>query len=291
MSKKSSIILDQFQLAADPATPPSGYSTMYPRSNGNWYYKNPDGTVFQLGAGGDMVLASIQTITGAKTFNAGKLIAGAGTSSDAPLLYSPTGAVLKTSPVAGDREVDSGGIPYYTHASSERGVLTAVQHITLSSAYTLTSQTAAQKLFNSPTNGAITLASSKTYRFECFFSLSSMSATSGSFGFALGGTATLGSQAWQSLASKISAFTAVTSATNGVSHMYNTTTNTALSLANTNTNAVCTISGGIIRVTTGGTLIPQVSLGIAAAAVVGLNSFFSIWPEGSNTVQSVGNWS
>ncbi len=48
---------------------------------------------------------------------------------------------------------------------------------------------------------------------------------------------------------------------------------------------------GIINVSVTGTIIPQVSLGIAAAAVVGIGSYFRIRPIGNTTVTSVGNWS
>src|SRR6185437_10797255 len=56
------------------------------------------------------------------------------------------------------------------------------QFAVLPSPYTLTSQTAAQKLLNTTTNGAITLQPG-VYFFECAFELSGMSSTSGSFGF------------------------------------------------------------------------------------------------------------
>lgn len=158
----------------------------------------------------------------------------------------------------------------------------------LNTAYTLTSQTAAQKLFNSSTNGALTLPVG-TYQFECFFSLSSMSATSGSFGFALGGTATL-TQQWWSLAQKGTATLATATATQST---YNTAANTTIATASTNTVGYAFIKG-IINVTVAGTVIPQVSLGVAAAAVVGVGSFFKlspVSPTNSTTNIALGNWS
>ncbi len=229
-----------------------------------------------------MVLSGTQTVTGAKTFSAGTLISGSGTATNAPHVYTPSGATLKTTPTAGDQEVDANGIQYYTHSSGERGFVTANQWISLTSAYTLTSQTAVQKIFNSSTNGAVTVAA-RTYEFECQFSLTAMSATSGSFGFALGGTAVLASQAWHSSAAKV-AFTG-----GSPIYQFNTSASTSLTSSNTNTTGYATIKG-IIRVTTGGTLIPQVSLGAAAAAIVGANSFFKLTPIGSNTVTTIGAW-
>lgn len=214
-------------------------------------------------------------------------VLAAGTATVAPLDFTTSGAVLKTTPLAGDFEADSNGISYYSHADSSRGVMDVQQFISLTGTYTLTSQTAAQKLFNSTTNGAISVKAATTYSFECFYTLSSMSATSGSFGFAIGGTATLTSIGWTSQA--IKATTQTTAAT--LQTTYNTTAaNTTIVTASTQTGGYAKITG-IIRVNAAGTIIPQVSLGIASAAVVGVNSYFRIIALGTNTVTSVGNWS
>lgn len=193
-------------------------------------------------------------------------------------------ASLLANPAGGQMEYD-GVIPYYTPVSLERGVINTEQFIRLTSTFTLTSQTPAQKLFNSPTNGQVTVGSNRTYQFECAFDLSSMSASSGSFGFAFAGTATLTRQKW--LAEAIKATLATAAAwTSSV----NTAANVAIATASTATVAAAYIRG-ILTVGTGGTIIPQVSLGVAAAAVVSTDSFFRLWPVGSNSVQSVGNWS
>lgn len=161
--------------------------------------------------------------------------------------------------------------------------------ICLSSTNTLTSQTGVQPIFDGgggPTNGRVTLPVG-TYQFECLFSLSSMSSTSGSFGFALGGTATF-TQGWWAEAQK-----AVLATASSSQSTYNTAANTAIATASTATTAYALIRG-IIRVTTAGTIIPQVSLGVAAAAVVGANSYFRATPLGMNGASafvSVGNWS
>ena len=171
---------------------------------------------------------------------------------------------------------------YMTGATSQRGAVLVDQYILQQATYTLTSQTAAQKLF-STTNGAVTLVPG-TYEFECQFSLSSMSATSGSFGFALGGTATK-TEYWWSLANKA---TLATAANGQVT--YNTAANTAIATATTATVAYARVHG-VVVVTVGGTLIPQVSLGVAAAAVVGIGSFFKIRALGGATASASGNWS
>jgi len=171
---------------------------------------------------------------------------------------------------------------YMTGATAQRGAVLVDQYILQQATYTLTSQTAAQKLF-STANGAVTLVPG-TYEFECQFSLSSMSSSSGSFGFALGGAATK-TEYWWSLANKA---TLATAAAGQVT--YNTTANTAIATATTATVAYARVHGVVI-VTVGGTLIPQVSLGVAAAAVVGIGSFFKIRALGGAAATSSGNWS
>lgn len=205
----------------------------------------------------------------------------AGSSSVAPL--TATAGTNLTTPAAGAYEYD-GKVHYSTHAANERGVDTSVQFLRLTSNYTLTSQTAAQKLFNVPTNGEVTLASNTSYRFKCRFAVNSLSGTSGTFGFALGGTATI-TQVWQAIAVKAT----LTSTGSNTVCTWNTAANTALTPNNTNGGGQAIIEGTIM-VTTGGTVQPQISLSVAAAAVVQAGSTFEIWPQGSDTVTNVGNW-
>lgn len=195
-----------------------------------------------------------------------------------------TSDTLVTTPTAGSYEYD-GAAMYATTTALQRGIISTDQLVIQQAAYTLTSQTAAQKLFNVVASGQVTL-SAGTYSFECFFSLSSMSGTSGSFGFALGGTATF-TQYWWADAQKGTATVSTATATQST---YNTAANTALATASVNTVGYAKI-GGTIVVTVAGTVIPQVSLGVAAAAVVGIGSYFRIRPVGSTSVVSVGNWS
>lgn len=171
---------------------------------------------------------------------------------------------------------------YMTGATAQRGAVLVDQYILQQATYTLTSQTAAQKLFSTAA-GAVTLVPG-TYEFECQFSLSSMSSSSGSFGFALGGAATK-TEYWWSLANKA---TLATAAAGQVT--YNTAANTAIATASTATVAYARVHGVVI-VTVGGTVIPQVSLGVAAAAVVGIGSFFKIRALGGAAAASSGNWS
>jgi hypothetical protein len=217
------------------------------------------------------------------------LTLSAGTVSVAPLVL--TSGTNLTTPGAGAVEYD-GTVLYGTHAANERGVLDAEQFITVQGGtFTLQSQTAAQKMFGTPTNGQITLAASTSYMFEGEFDLSSMSSSSGSFGIALGGTASLTFGKLWTWANKATLATNITwTSTMQMGTTLASLANTTLVAANLNTVAAC-VYRGLLRINAGGTIIPQVSLGVAAAAVVGQDSFFRIWPIGSNTVASVGNWS
>jgi len=164
------------------------------------------------------------------------------------------------------------------------------QFAALTATYTLTSTTNSQALFNVPANGALTLPALTSYFFECFFSLSSMSATSGNMGFDIlgAGTATLTSSAWFS--NGFDGTTQTTpSANSGIFSATNANTGDIV-VAGTGT-AVSAYIEGIFRVNAAGTIIPSVKLTTAASAVVGVNSFFRCRPIGSNTVTTVGNWS
>jgi hypothetical protein len=213
------------------------------------------------------------------------ITAKAGTTASAGL--SLVSGVNTTTPVGGDFEYD-GVVSYLTHIANERGINVSEQFITIQGGtFTLTSQTAAQKLFNSPANGALTVGGSRTYLFECQFDLSSLSASAGAFGFALGGTATFTFLKWWSTGNKQTLATAAASQ-NTVNV---TASNVAIVSSTTGPTVGWAFIQGIMRVNAGGTIIPQVSLGVAAAAVVGRDSYFRIWPWGTNTVTSVGNWS
>ena len=242
-------------------------------------------TQIQYNSSGSLAGSANLTFDGT-TITAASAIISASAGSIAPLKLT-SGTNLATA-AAGSFEYD--GSSFYTSiASATRGVMRTEQVVVLNSTYTLTSQTGAQKLFNATTNGAVTLPIG-TYQFECFFSLSSMSATTGSFGFAMvAGTAVIGSQGWRSIAQKGTATLATATAGQLT---YSTAANTALTTTSANTVGYAYISG-IIKITTAGTVIPSVSLGVASAAIVGINSYFKIAPvTGASAANiTVGNWS
>jgi nucleoside phosphorylase len=236
----------------------------------------------------DNALARFNSTTGKLIKNsnvtlndAGEMILAAGAAAEAPLKFQ-SGTNLTTAEI-GSLEYD-GKVFYITPIASGRHVNIGHQLIALTAAYSLVSQTGAQKMFNAPAGGALTLGANTTYRFECMFSLTAMNAASGSFGFALGGTATYTRQKWQAVCADAALATASNSQITD-----NVAANVALCTASISTTG-CAHIKGIIRVGTAGTCIPSVSLTTAAVAIVGVDSFFEIWPVGLDTVQSVGNW-
>jgi hypothetical protein len=222
----------------------------------------------------------------------GSLNTGVNTTSLAAIDFTVSGSSLKTSPIAGDMEVDANGISYYTHNTSERGIIPSQQFITITSAYTFpTSITTAQKIFNAPTNGTVTVKASTTYFFECSIYLTNLSATTtnGWFGFALGGTATFTSLVWHSIAQKATTST-TPAAPNYTLNVNPSNANISNPTGNAGTIGYATITG-MIRINAAGTIIPQVLLGVGALATVTLGSYFKITAAGTSSVQSVGNWS
>jgi hypothetical protein len=234
--------------------------------------------------------ASTQT-TAATPFTGGTLTsqlilkAGAAGAGAAPIEFQS--GTLQTTAEAGAVEYD--GTAFYSSvAASTRGAIPTEQLVILTGTNTLTSQTAVQPIFDGgggPVNGQVTLPVG-TYQFECVFALTGMSATSGSFGFALGGAATK-TYSYQSSSSK--AGTALTTSM-ATLQLYSSAASTALQTASTGTVGTAVIKG-IIRVTVAGTVIPQVSLTVASAAVIQANSYFKVSPVGNATVATVGNWS
>jgi hypothetical protein len=152
-------------------------------------------------------------------------------------------------------------------------------YIFSNAAYTLASQAALQKMFNSPASGALNVTAGLTYFFECNFTLSGMSAVLGNFGFGFLGTATFSSLSYTAISDKADALGAPSTAQIVVA---TSPLATVLVSSSAITNGNSTIKG-IIRVSASGTLIPAVSLSMAAAAIIGTNSWFRAVVIGGST--------
>ena len=116
-----------------------------------------------------------------------------------------------------------------------------------------------------------------------------MNATSNNCRFSIlgGGGAAIASVAYASWG--IDSTTPTTPGAWGGSFSANDETTGQMVTGATGTGLVAFVKG-VLRITTGGTIIPSVALANANAAVVGINSYFRIWPVGNGTVTTVGNW-
>ena len=209
----------------------------------------------------------------------------AGTTTAAPLKF--TSGTNLTTAEAGAMEYD-GKVGYFSGQASQRGVIEAPQFVILTGNYTTPAGTAntLKQAFNATTNGAITVAGSTTYMFECMLHITTMSATAGTLQFGFGGTAAYTRVNYLAIANKTAdAVQTASSHTFGVA-----ATATVITASNTTTTGYALVRGTLV-IGTGGTIIPSIALSQANAAVVLAGSYFKLTPIGINTVTTVGNWS
>lgn len=167
--------------------------------------------------------------------------------------------------------------------------------IDLTADYTLTDSATAQKAFNSPTNGQITLPASTSYEFEALYMISNTGTTAHTWSTLFAGTATI-----TALDYSVLAYTGVTSAATltAVSGAFQATgagslPTTALAVTASSTSATEFVQirlRGTIRINATGTLIPQVKLSAQPNGTEKMlrGSFFRMTPFGSDTTASLG---
>jgi hypothetical protein len=157
----------------------------------------------------------------------------------------------------------------------------------LTADYTLTSTTAVQKLFNTTTNGALTLETG-VYEFRAFYYLDAMSATSGNAAYSLAGTAV--TDRWGQFVAGLDSTTPLAAGARNGTAAVTSATPASATVAATGTGQVVQISG-MFRVSTAGTIIPSVALVTAAAAIVKAGSWFAVTKVGTSAQASAGAWS
>jgi hypothetical protein len=197
------------------------------------------------------------------------------TSGDAGLAPASGGGTSNFLRADGTWAAPSGGSTiYYGHLQSD---------------YTLTSQTAAQKLFNWSTNGALTLPTG-VYRFRSLIYLTTMSATSGNGAFQLvgSGTATVARILYQTVGIDNTTPLAAAAKT-GVASVTSASP-ASMVTAGTGTGLVAQIEG-FFDVTVTGTIIPSIALVTANAAVVKAGSFFECERVGNTATATSSGWS
>jgi hypothetical protein len=162
-------------------------------------------------------------------------------------------------------------------------------YVVLDTAYTLTSTTTAQKIFNASTNGAVTLDTG-WYRFNAVIGVTGLSATTGNAQFQVlgGGTATLGGVLYHIVGVDGNSGTAATQ-----TGSWSVASSSAASGATAGTGTALMFNIlGTFEVTAQGTIIPSLALVTAAAGSVVVGSFFEckrLGNAGANV--TVGSWS
>lgn len=184
-------------------------------------------------------------------------------------------------------------LPLAQGSANEKATVSQViggAYCVLQSNYTLTSTTTAQKLFNSSTNGALTLGTG-IYLFDCLIYLTSMSATSGNGAFSIlgAGTATLARQLMHATGAD-STTPGTVGAQGGASIVGGNAFSTNTVTAATGTAMAAHIRG-TFDVTSAGTIIPSIALQTAAAAVVNAGSYIRLHRIGPTATATLGNWS
>lgn len=220
---------------------------------------------------------------------AGSVKLAAGTTTVAPLSFQ-AGTNLTTA-ADGAMEFDGQAL-FFSPDASDRRILPAIAITKLHAAYTLTSNTNVQKMFNASANGALTLPTG-AYIFECVVGIDTMSATSGNAALSLKGAGTATVTNYLQVVGGIDGAKATAGAAGGVS--WSVTDNVPAADTSVVTAGVATemaiVWKGSFEVTAAGTIIPSVDLITANAAVVKIGSYFMVWRMGTDTTATVGNWS
>jgi hypothetical protein len=253
-------------------------------------------TVSQVSAGGNITGSNIVTagsVSATGSVTGGNIIGfvrpASGSASLAPIVF--TAGTNTSTASAGALEYD-GTVFYGSPAASQRGLMPSEHFVILSSNYTANDSSSAQKVFNVPSAGAITVTSNTTYAFEAVYYISpsiNFNAVSLATLFALGGTLT---GIRYRVESTVGSSSAVLTAKVAQSSVVTATTVTDAAPGGAATNFVLSLRG-ILRTNTGGTLTPQIQFSgtPGSAPVILANSYFRIVPMGTGSVTTVGNWS
>lgn len=235
--------------------------------------------VNQAGTSKRETLAQVATfVTTAPVF-----AAGSASANSKPKLTSGT---LLTTPEAGALELDATNL-YGTTDTGNRGYIPVRHFIRADSTRTFTSNTSAQAIFTSPTNGRLTLETG-LYLVEGLLYFTSMSGTSGNRNINLlgAGTATVGAWLWQGLGMDSAAGTVLAA---GGTTMITSTSGASIVVATTATALGVQVQG-TFEVTGAGTIIPTTTMVTAAASVLAIGSYLMFERMGSTSVVSLGQW-
>ena len=212
-----------------------------------------------------------------------KLIPGTAAS---PSLLIPAGVNL-TTPVAGSVGYDAKALYFTPDILSGRGVIDAGLLAVLSAPAAISSAVGAQRIFATPTTGALTLAANTTYLIDSLITLT-VGTGLASNNFSFGGTATVTSVMYETVCLDVAAAATTGTATTA---FWTSMAGGAMDAANTSPNTAFTVKG-VIRVNAGGTIIPQIAFSGAPGGTpqINTNSFMKFTAVGNGTVNQIGAW-
>lgn len=222
---------------------------------------------------------------GSLTIAGGGLVLAAGTTSLAPLKLQ-AGTNL-TTPEDGGVEFD-GTCFYATGDAGNRGVVSCKHFIRQAADRTTVNDTNENPIFDSVTNGRLTLEAG-AYFFHAMMYLTGMSSSSGNLSVDIlgAGTATVEDWLWQCMG--VDATTATNAASPGGSFAITQQSVASIVSAGLGSQFACSLRG-TFDVTTGGTLIPSLTLTHAAAATLKAGSYFWCERVGATGAVSCGQW-
>jgi hypothetical protein len=251
-------------------------------------------------AGGNITTSGIVSAVGNvnSAFSNARIRPTIGSGALAALQFT-AGDMLST-PAAGAFEYD--GVSFYvTATANQRSLIPGTQFIMTPglTPYTLSQSTSAQKIFSSPTDGAVTLDGSTTYMFDAQYIINNTAtpslAHSVSLLFALGGGGSISSISYTADVTTSSG--APTAGATTISRTFSTAVSaTQITPSGTTTNSeLITVQlQGVVRTNAAGTFTPQIRYNTNApggTSTIQGNSYFKLIPVGSSSVISVGNWS
>jgi hypothetical protein len=235
--------------------------------------------------GSSLIASASNTLTFTnKTASALQLSAGT-TASPSLFISTTASGSLMTTPTAGAIEFD-GLTPLFTvysgssAATANRGVLQSSLIRTASITAQFLNQTAAQPLFVNAPTGAY-LNAGTAYTFEINFAQTGAASVAVSLGLLFAGTVGVSSIFYTAI-NTASAFATA-------SGVYGTST-ASITVTPSNQAAKQVYVSGILRTTTAGTFIPQVTFSAApgTTASLAVNSYMRISPIGASAIQTTG---
>lgn len=237
---------------------------------------------------GDCNFTTKVSIGSALLLPTAKLHLAAGTSAvtTAPLKFTP--GALMTVPEAGAKEYD-GKVFYSSPEANNRGVTPTIYYIRQNADYTLSNVATIQQIFNTTTNGQITLPVG-VYEFEGLVRVTGMSVVSGNASISFAGTAT--TTHWLGL--NVGFDSAPTTGPGNVNGGFVITSSFASpSMQSASAaNMMATTIKGVFKVTVAGTIIPSITLAdaVTPSGIVTAGSYLKINCLGGTSAGSVGNW-